>query len=333
MKWKNKTVLVTGGAGLVGSRVASKLSLLGADVIILDNFTAYPFDQVDHFQIENLENVHIIKGDIVDPRIVRNTMKRADVVFHLAAFADVAASIWNPAEDFHSNIMGTFNLLSLAKKENVERFIFASSASVYGDRPRSGKTPAKFSESDKPDPLSTYANSKLWGEKECFLFYYLYGLKTTSLRYFSIYGIPQVPKKNSHSWCVAIFAMKLLKGKRITIFGDGCQVRDFVYVDDIADATVLAAEKKSTIGKVVNIGSGIPTSILKVAEILNNMKAGPKKPFQFLPRPKGDPVGGYADIRLMKKLLNWEPRIKIDEGIIRYWKWASSNAQIIPNWI
>jgi len=333
MDWSGKVALVTGGAGLVGSHIVKKLVKRGATVRVLDNLSAYPFDQLTHFEIKDIDGVEFIKGNIKDKMVVDQTLKDVDIVFHEAAFADVAATIWNPHEDFDSNVYGTFNLLSAARNHNVNRFIFASSASVYGDKPREeGGAPPIFLESSKPDPISTYANSKLWGEYECLLFYNLYGLKTTSLRYFSIYGSPQVPKKGSHSWVVAIFAMKLLKGKPLTIFSDGSQVRDFIHVEDIAEATILASEKQSAVGRVINIGTGKPTSVIKLAMTLTEI-AGIKAPYEFKPKPKGDPLGGYANTKLMEETLDWTPKTTLDEGIRSYWQWAKSNNQIIPDWL
>lgn len=331
--WRRKVILVTGGAGLVGSRIVKKLVQRGATVRVLDNLSAYPFDQLAHFEIKDADGVEFIKGDLTSREVVDQALKDINIVFHEAAFADVAASIWNPYEDFHSNVCGTFNLLNSARNHNVDRFIFASSASVYGDKPRGeDDAPPIFSESSKPDPISTYANSKLWGEHECLLFHNLYGLKTTSLRYFSIYGASQVPKKGSHSWVVAIFTMKLLQGKPLTIFGDGSQIRDFIHVEDVAEATILASEKQSTIGGVINIGTGRPTSIIELAKTLTEI-VGTKTPYEFKPRPKGDPLGGYADTRLMKEALDWTPKITLDEGIRGYWRWARSNPVVIPDWL
>ncbi|MFX0138801.1 MAG: NAD-dependent epimerase/dehydratase family protein [Candidatus Hodarchaeota archaeon] len=332
MNWRKKISLVTGGAGLVGSHIVKKLVQRGATIKVLDNLSAYPFDQIIHF-LPNQEGVEFIKGDITDKKVVDRALVDVDVVFHEAAFADVAATIWNPEEDFRSNVLGTFNLLKSSKDNCVDRFIFASSAAVYGEQPKTNTNDVPmFSEDMKPNPISTYANSKLWGEYEAQLFTSLYGLKTTSLRYFSIYGEPQVPKKGSHSWVVAIFVMRLLKNKPLVIFGDGSQVRDFIHVDDVAEATILAAEKQSTINKVINIGTGKPTTIKLLAD--NIFKIANLEPaLEYIPRPKGDPFGGYANIKIMKKTIEWEPKINLKYGIERYYQWARSHKNIIPQWL
>lgn len=333
MKWSRKVALVTGGAGLIGSCLVKKLVERGTSVRVLDNLSAYPFDQQVHFGLNGQDGIEFVKGDIREQKVVQKACRDVDVVFHEAAFADVAATIWNPAEDFATNVCGTFNLLVMARESDVERFIFASSAAVYGDKPwNEDETPPVFSEHDKPAPISTYANSKLWGEYEAKLFYELYGLKTTSLRYFSVYGIPQIPKRGSHSWVVAIFTMKLIKGEPLTVFGDGTQVRDFIYVDDVAEATILAVEKETTIGKTINIGTGIPTTIKRLAEVIRDMN-DTKVPLVFKPKPKGDPLGGRADTTLMKKLLDLKPLIKLRSGVQRYYEWITNNRHLIPEWL
>lgn len=333
MKLSGKRVLVTGGAGLIGSRIVRRLVELGSTVKVLDNLSAYPFDQLQHFYIKKSGSVKVINGDIKNKILVKNVVKDVDVIFHEAAFADIAATIWNPEEDFNSNVLGTFNLLEAARRNDVERFIFASSAAVYGEQLEKGteKVP-KFSEDMKPNPISTYANSKLWAEYEMLLFNELYGLKITALRYFSVYGVPQVPKKGSHSWVVAIFVMRLLKKKPLVIFGDGKQIRDFINVNDVAEATILSAEKTSTIGKVINVGTGRPTSINHIAEIIEDI-AEVKVPIKFKPRPKGDPFGGYANTTLMKKILRWKPKIVLKEGIKTYYEWVNAHKYVIPEWL
>jgi nucleoside-diphosphate-sugar epimerase len=333
MKWNNKTALVTGGAGLIGSRIVNRLVKRGATVKVLDNLSAYPFDQSEHFGIKDLSSVQFIVGDIKSKDTVGNAVEGCDYIFHEAAFADVAATIWNPREDLESNVLGTFNLLEASRKHKIRRFIFASSAAVYGEQNASpGEKVPQFTEEMKPNPISTYANSKLWGEYEAGLYYNLYGLKTTALRYFSIYGVPQVPKKGSHSWVVAIFGMYLVKRKPLTVFGDGEQVRDFIYVDEAAEATILAAERDTTINKAVNVGTGKPTTINRIAEIFVNL-ANFKVQVEPRPKPKGDPFGGYADTTLMKELLDWEPNIALEDGVKMYYEWVINNKKAIPDWL
>lgn len=331
--WNDRSVLITGGAGLIGSAVAKKLVQKGAKVKVLDNFSAYPFDQWKRFGLDTLSNVDKIDGDIRDKKTVERACKGLDFVFHEAAYADVAATIENPDKDFRSNVEGTFNLLeAIRKNDDIERFVFASSAAVYGERnAEDGEVPT-FKENMEPDPISTYGNSKLWGERECLLYHDLYGIPSTSLRYFSVYGVPQVPKKGSHSWVVAIFAMRILKEKPLKVFGDGTQVRDFTHIDDIAEATILAAEENSTIGEFFNVGTGKPTSINQLARLMLDVSDS-NVSIEHEEKPEGDPMGGYADTTKMEKLIDWRPVVNLKEGIERYWSWIKTNRDYVLDWI
>ena len=161
--------------------------------------------------------------------------------------------------------------------------------------------------------------------------YELYNLPTTSIRFFSVYGSPQIPKKGSHSWAVAIFGALAKKGKPITVFGDGNQIRDFTHVSDIAESVVLSTEKESTNGKFFNVGTGKPTKINDIVEkIFEHVKP---VPINYKPRPPGDPIGGYSDTALMKKLLDWEPQINLKQGIKEYFDWLNNHEHIIPEWL
>jgi len=326
MNIKNKSVLVTGGAGCVGSNIVKKLDDRGANVTVIDNLSAYPFDYLHEYGVGNMENVKFVKGDINDHKLISELINKNDIVIHAAAYADVGACIRNPHHEFQTNVKATQNILEICKKEEIEKFIFISSASVYGQ-------PDKqiFRENDACYPLSNYGLSKFWGEQQTKLYYDLYELPTTSIRFFSVFGPPQTPKKGSHSWVVAIFSMLAKKGKPLTVFGDGNQIRDFTHVSDIAESVVLSIDKNSTNGKFFNSGTGKPTTINNIAKyVLENIR---EVPIEYKPLPKGDPWGGYSDVTLMKKYLNWEPKITLDEGIKEYFEWISDHEHIIPDWI
>jgi len=302
--------------------------------------SAYPFDQLNFFcrDLKELDSVEIVKGDICNKDLVYRVMKsaRVDVVFHLAAYADVAATIYNPDEDFRTNVLGTYTVLKASLDNGVERFVFASSAAVYGDQPWGEDEPPRFREDMKPNPLSTYANSKLWGENEALLFYRLYGLRTVALRYFSVYGPMQIPKPRSHSWAVAIFIMRALKGKSLTVYG-GNQVRDFIYVEDVAEATVRAAEVNGAEGHVINVGTGRPTKIIDLAYMIKRLvedTLNVEVKIEVLQsRPKGDPLGGYADTTKMRTLLGFQPEVTLEEGLRRSLEWYVSHRELIPEWL
>lgn len=340
VNWPRTNVLITGGCGHIGSFIVRKLLRRNvASVKILDNLSAYTFNQVEHFCRDILadDRVTLIKGDVADREIVRVAINNVDVVFHIAAYADVAATIYNPDEDFRTNIIGTYNVIKHSREAGVKRYVFASSAAIYGNQNSSdASSPIKFREDMKPNPLSTYANSKLWGENQARLFYELYGLETVSLRYFSVYGPLQIPKPRSHSWVIAIFLMRAINNKPLRVYGGG-QVRDFIYVEDIAEATVRASEIEGIAGEVINVGTGRPTRIDDLAKMVKNLVEegleGLKVKIEYSERPRGDPLGGYADISKMSKLLNFQPKISLEDGLRKTLEWILENREKIPTYI
>lgn len=338
VNWPRTYVLVTGGCGHIGSFVVRKLLERGvAGVRILDNLSAYPFNQLEVYCKDLLadERVEFRRGDVADFETVKKAISDIDVVFHLAAYADVAATIYNPDEDFRTNVVGTYNVLKASREAGVKRYVFASSASIYGNQPPpSPNEPPTFREDMKPNPLSTYANSKLWGENQAILFYRLYGLPTVFLRYFSVYGPLQIPKPRSHSWVVAIFLMRAISGKPLLVFGGG-QVRDFIHVEDVAEATVRAAERSGVEGEAINVGTGRPTRIDDLAVMVKNLvkeELGIDVEVKYSPRPKGDPLGGYADTAKMKRLLELEPR-PFEQGLRETFKWILANRHLISGYV
>ena len=323
---KNKKVLVTGGAGTVGCNVVKKLVEREADVTVIDNLSAYPFDYLHDYGVGDMQNVEFINGDIADRDLITNNIKNQDIVIHAAALADVGACVRNPNLEFKTNVAATQNILDACHTNNIEKFIFISSAAVYGMGNK-----GIFKETDPCFPASNYALSKYWGEQQTRLYYELYGLPTASIRFFSVYGSPQIPKEGSHSWAVAIFGALAKKGKPITVFGDGNQIRDFTHVTDIAESVILSAEKDSTNGKFFNVGTGKPTRINEIVEkVFQNVEP---VPINYRPYPLGDPLGGYSDTTLMKKLLNWEPKMTLDMGIKEYFEWFAKHEYLIPSWV
>jgi nucleoside-diphosphate-sugar epimerase len=312
---KNKKCLVTGGAGFIGSYIVKRLLQEGVDeVVVLDNFTSGRKDLLEGV----LDKIELIEGDVRDVELVEKVMEDVDVVFHEAAQADVPASLRNPVLDFEVNATGTLNILEAALKNDTERIIYASSASVYGNNVFSPQD-RRFIESHSPSPLSPYASSKLSGEMLCTAYYNSFGLKTTSLRYFSIYGPGEIPKKNSYSLVVSIFVPQAIQGRELVIFGDGNQVRDFTHVEDVAHVNLLAAVKSASVGEVINVGTGKATTIKELAIMVK--KVVRDVPYRYGPRPKGDPLGGYADTSKLKTLIGYVPEIQIQEGITQYADW------------
>ncbi|MEU5162222.1 NAD(P)-dependent oxidoreductase [Streptomyces sp. NPDC020875] len=329
-KLRGSKVVITGGGGLVGSRLTRLLRSVDAEVTVLDRMDAYP-DPVHEMFGARRQGAELVVGDIGDRAAVRRVLAGADLLVHAAAFADVAACTRRPDIAFAANVAGTENVLEEAVAAGVRRLVFVSSAAVYGN----GTAPLdgfqRFSEDQTPHPLSVYANSKLWGEHQTRLLLAGTGTDYAVLRYFSVYGDPQTPKPGSHSWMVAWLAMHARAGLPMRLNGGGVQVRDLVHVDDIAAATALALVEDGVVGETVNVGSGIPTSVREVAELIAPHYPGSR--FVTTPRPADDPLGGYADTDRLARLLRWTPGITVREGVDRYVRWLNDTPDAVPAWL
>ncbi|MFB0617199.1 NAD-dependent epimerase/dehydratase family protein [Streptomyces sp. AGS-58] len=347
-----RTVLVTGGAGLIGSRITSYLREVGARPLALCTLDAYPRNTYrDLFGVDP-SDPDVIVGDVQNPAAVKRAVAEADYVIHAAALADVAACTRRPMAAIHNNVTGTQVVLdAVAACERIRRVVFVSSASVYGngnpddwarpcDEYRSmralleaiyGRVPAQFHEHAPLRPMSVYANSKAWGETQAALTLGAVGTSYTIVRYFSVYGEPQVVKQNSHSWVVAWFATRAALGLPLHLNGGGHQVRDLVHVDDIAAATVRALLAPRAHNETINIGTGTPTSIRKVAELVAARYPGSQ--LVETPMPPGDPLGGYAATHRMESVLGWRPTITVEQGVARYVAWLNRTPAAIPGWL
>ena len=252
---ENCNIAVTGGAGFIGSNLVREIADKNK-VIVIDDLSTGKLENIN-----NLINKHggsFINGDISNSALLERTFQGVDIVFHEAAIANVARSIDNPLLSNQVNIQGTLNVLTAARNNKVKKVVFASSAAIYGDTP---VLPVK--ENMIPDLQSPYALTKLTGEYYCRLFSQLYGLQTICLRYFNVYGPRQNPK-SEYSAVIPSFISNVLKNSPPIIYGDGTQTRDFVYVGDVVQANIIAAETKAT--GVFNIGSGTSTSINELAQ-------------------------------------------------------------------
>ncbi|MFD3572290.1 NAD-dependent epimerase/dehydratase family protein [Streptomyces sp. NPDC058644] len=349
---EGKSVLVTGGAGLIGSRITHRLRGLGARPVALCALDAYPIDVYRHLFDVNPDCQDIVVGDVRDQALVRRLVGDSDFVIHAAALADVAACTRSPQTAIDSNITGTQTVLSAAAaSDRLQRLVFVSSASVYGngnpedwagphDEHRGtrelladiyGRTPPRFGESRPLRPLSVYANTKAFGEVQTKLVLGAVGTSHAIVRYFSVYGEPQVIKPGSHSWVVAWFASRVALGLPLHLHGGGHQVRDLVHVDDIAEGTLLALASPEADGETVNIGTGRPTPIRRVAELVAEQSDGAQ--LVETPMPPGDPLGGCASTVHMERLLGWHPRITLEEGIARYTQWIKRRPAALPAWL
>jgi nucleoside-diphosphate-sugar epimerase len=329
-KLRGSRVVVTGGAGLVGSRLTALLRGAEAEVTVLDRMDAYP-DSVHALFGAERHATRLVVGDIRDRALVRKAMDGAELVVHAAAYADVAACTRRPDIAFKANIEGTEVVLEEAVAARVRRLVLISSAAVYGNGTGASNGPQTFHEDQPLHPLSVYANSKLWAEHQTRLLLGAAGIDFSVLRYFSVYGDPQVPKPGSHSWMVAWLAMHARLGLPMRLNGGGVQVRDLVHVDDIATATALALVEDGVVGATVNVGSGTPTSVRDVGELI--APHFPDSRFVTTPRPADDPLGGYADTSRLHELLRWRPGISVADGVERYVNWLNATPEALPGWL
>ncbi|MEM3437330.1 MAG: SDR family oxidoreductase [Nitrososphaerales archaeon] len=298
-------ILVTGGAGFIGSHIIDRLLQEGFEVIVLDNLSTGRITNIKH-HLKN-KNFQLIKGDIREENVVRRALKGVEAVIHEAAISSVEESIKNPIKTNDVNVNGTLNLLNLSVKEGVKRFIFASSASVYGD------LNPPLNEDFQPKPMSPYAVSKLSGEYYCKVFHKIYGLETICLRYFNVYGPRQ--KNNQYSSVIVNFIDNIKKNKPPVIFGDGLQTRDFIYISDVVEASIIALKSKEGIGEVFNIATGKPTTINELAQIIIEIKGKRKiEPIHTEPR-KGDIKHSYANTEKAEEILKFKAKVSLREGL------------------
>ncbi len=304
--------LVTGGAGFIGSHIASALASAGARVRVVDDLsTGY------RENLANIPGVDFVHGSLADDESLRKALADVELVFHEAAIPSVPRSVENPRQTHIASVESTFSLLLAARERKVRRVVYAASSSAYGDQPTLPKV-----ETMLPEPLSPYAVAKLVGEHYCQVFTRVYGLETVSLRYFNVFGPRQDPS-SQYSGVVSRFISDLLGGQRPVIYGDGEQSRDFTYIDNVVDANLKAAESTQGIGQVINIANGERISLNQLlAELISlTGKAGVAADYQA-PRP-GDVRHSLADITRARTLLGFEPLVNLRTGLqltIDWWK-------------
>jgi len=299
-------VLVTGGAGFIGSNLTEALLKQGHLVRVLDNFSTGKRENL--IFDEAYSSLEIIEGDIRDLTICQRAMKDIEYVFHQAALPSVQRSVEDPLTSNSVNVEGTLNILLAARNAGVKRLIYASSSSVYGDTPTLPKN-----EEMPPNPLSPYALQKYIGEQYCRLFFQLYGLEAVSLRYFNIFGPKQDPT-SIYSAVIPRFIDALLEGRPPIIFGDGEQSRDFTYIDNVVQANLLAMSAAHLNGEAINIACGKRTSLNQLLNFLKEIVGSKVSPIYEEPR-KGDVRHSLANIQKGKEILNYEPEVGIERGL------------------
>ncbi|HEY75765.1 MAG TPA: SDR family oxidoreductase [Thermoflexia bacterium] len=296
--------LVTGGAGFIGSHLVEALVARGDRVRVLDDFSTGRWENLAPVR----SRVEVLEGDVRDPAAVMRAVEGADVVAHLAAVASVQASLEDPAAVWAVNVDGTLNLLEAARAVGVRRFVFASSAAVYGDH-----DDLPLREDLPPRPLSPYAASKVAGEALCRAYYASYALPTVVLRFFNVYGPRQDPH-SPYSGVISIFVDRMRRGLPPVVYGDGRQTRDFVYVADVVEAVLRAAEREEAVGEVFNVAGGRQTSVLELIQVLNCLLNTRLEPSFALPRV-GEVRYSQADVRRAREKLGWEVRIELQRGL------------------
>jgi len=318
-------IIVTGGAGFIGSHLVDKLLDLNFEVVVLDNFSTGRKDNLSHVsgRIRVLECDLSKKGDWIEE------FHGVDWVFHLASLADIVPSIQNPEGYFQSNVSATFYVLEAARHAGVKRFIYSASSSCYGI-PDEYPTP----EESNIKPQYPYALAKRMGEELVEHWAQLYNLPAISLRFFNVYGT-RSRTSGTYGAVFGVFLAQKLANKPYTVVGDGYQTRDFTYVTDIVNALIAAAESNLS-NKIYNVGSDTTVSINRIVELLGGDKV-------HIPKRPGEPDCTYADISKIKDDLGWKPTISIEEGVdkilknIDYWKEATvwepdSIANVTSDW-
>jgi len=299
-------ILVTGGAGFIGSHIVDRLLDEGFKVRVLDNLSTG--EKKNLAQHKNKKSFQFIEGDIRNFDLVKKTVKGVDAVFHEAALVSVTRSVENPLLSNEINVTGTVNLLKACVDAHVKRFVYASSCAVYGDTET-----LPNHENLAPKPLSPYAVEKLAAENYAKVFHNVYGLETVSLRYFNVYGPRQ--KYGPYSGVISIFINRLLENKPPIICGDGKQTRDFINVKDVVEANMLALSKREAVGEVFNISTGEATAINKLTETIQKiMEKTDLKPVHAEPRP-GDIKHSYGDITKARRNLKYEPKVQLEKGL------------------
>ena len=303
---KGKNILVTGGAGFVGSHIVDRLSPENK-VTVFDNLFTGSLSNLE----ESQDRITFVKGDILDKALLMDVVAEVEFVFHLAAHVGNIRSIQDPYFDMDVNIRGTLNLLEACQNSNVKSLVYSSSGAIFGE--------ARYLPIDEDHPLnpeSPYAVSKMAAEKYALAFYKVYGVPTTAVRYFNIYGPRQDTSEYANA--ISIFLSKFKEGKPITIYGDGEQTRDFIFVEDVVTANILAATQPAAAGETFNIATGQATSINQIADFIRQI-SGRESPVIYADPRAGEVRDSRANIEKARKILGYSPQTNLKEGLLLTW--------------
>jgi len=307
-----RTILVTGGAGFIGSQITDALVGRGDRVRVIDNLSTGKLSNLAAVR----DRIEFIEADLNDKAAVARAVAGVDCIFHEAALASVPRSVEQPLETNAACVTGTLALLDAASRAGVRRIVYAGSSSAYGDQPSSSKR-----ETDLPLPVSPYGAAKIAAEHYCHAYAAMRKIETVTLRYFNVFGPRQDPN-SEYSAVIPKFITILLAGKQPTVFGDGHQSRDFTFVGDVVAGNLLAADAPGVSGRVLNLAAGRSVTLLQLLDILSRLLGTPAKPIFSAPRP-GDVRESLADITLARQLLRYEPQVSFEEGLrrsIEYYK-------------
>jgi len=310
MKLPFTNALVTGGAGFIGSHLVEALISAGCRVTVMDNLSSGNLANLKHLE----GNFAFYEEDIRDAKALHVAAEKCDVIFHLAAIVSVPMTVENPIGAAAVNDIGSLLVFETARQQKVPRVVFSSSCAVYGDDPLLPKR-----EDMTPKPMSPYAVQKLTAEYYAKLYYDLYGIETTALRYFNVYGPRQDPS-SPYSGVISIFMTKALQNEAAVIYGDGNQSRDFIYVQDVAKANLLAATAQKACGQVINIGSARAIRINALWQAICTIN-GRSLDARYEPKRPGDIKESLADIKSAKTTLGFKPAVSFEQGLESTFDW------------
>ena len=315
---KNKNILITGAAGFIGSHLFEELIKNENYIIIIDNFNDYykgkeqQFDEITK-DYDSQKDFLLIKGDLLDKAVYDKINCEIDIIFHLAAQAGVRYSIEHASEVSNNNIIGIVNILEYALHNNVKKVVYASSSSVYGN-----PIYTPLDEDHPKNPISPYAVSKLVGEIYADLYFREYNLPITSVRFYTVYG-----PRGRPDMAIRKFFHLILQDKEILIYGDGEQLRDFTFISDIVDGLILAAENDKALGEIFNLGLSHPVRVNDLVEKMYDLAEKPKK-VKYVEKQQGDVDVTYSNTEKANRILNYNPTIKIDEGLRKTFEWQKN---------
>lgn len=309
--------VITGGAGFIGSHIATALVGRGDRVRVLDDLSSGRLENLQHLELGEAGSgapVEMYVGDVIDSDLARKACRGSDGVFHHAAQVSVPASLLDPLRSYEINVIGTLTMLEAARAEGVERFIFAASSAAYGD---SEELPKR--ETMAPRPLSPYASGKLAGEHLLAVWARTFEMRTVSLRYFNVFG-PRQADDSPYSGVIAIFARRLLEGRDVVIHGDGEQTRDFIFVEDVVRANLAAMEREVEGGEVFNVGTGDSITMNQLYAVMADL-VGSTRPVDHGPSREGDVRESRSDISRIRGVLGWSPQVPWRDGLALTLDW------------